>query len=148
MSTAHPPRLSNRPTYTAAQLTQYFTHISLAPSLVLFAFHPSLTFPTLPLLASLQTHHLLTVPFENLSLHYSPTPLTPPSLEPADLFTKIVTRGHGGYCMESNAFFGTVLRSLGFTVVSVGGRVSDVAMGGRRGRSAGGEALEVGYGGW
>ena len=131
-------RLSERPIYDLPQVSQYFEHIGLSPDLLT---SPS-TKPSLALLTTLQTHHLLTIPFEDLSLHYSPTPLTPPSLESEDLFDKIVTRGHGGYCMESNCFFATVLRSLGFDVLSVGGRVSEVAMGSRV------PVDDVAYGGW
>lgn len=40
--------------------------------------------------------------------------------------------GRGGYCMENNCFFGTILRSIGFDVYSVGARVKS----------------PDGYGGW
>lgn len=76
----------------------------------------------LGLLASLQRQHLASVPFENLSIHYSTDPAI--TLDPGELYTKIVTRRRGGYCMENNLLFGILLRSLGFTVYSVGGRVS------------------------
>jgi len=69
----------------------------------------------------LQKYQLCKVPFENLSLHYSQTKLL--SLEPDDLFEKIVVRNRGGYCMEVNHFFGCMLKSMGFEVVSTGGRV-------------------------
>lgn len=76
----------------------------------------------LGLLASLQRQHLASVPFENLSIHYSTDHAI--TLDPGELYTKIVTRRRGGYCMENNLLFGILLRSLGFTVYSVGGRVS------------------------
>lgn len=49
-------------------------------------------------------------------------------IEPEVLFEKIVGGAggkgrRGGYCMENNTFFGTVLRSLGFDVYAVGARV-------------------------
>jgi arylamine N-acetyltransferase len=56
-----------------------------------------------------------------VSLHYSTHRTL--SLDLDDLFDKVVVRSHGGYCMELNAFFGGILRALGFTVCSVGGRV-------------------------
>lgn len=99
--------------YTEAQLQQYFTHISFDPTQ-----HER---GTLDYLAALQRAHLARVPFESVSLHYSKTRLL--SLDLDDLFDKIVARSRGGYCMEVNAFFGAVLRSLGFTVLSGGGRV-------------------------
>ena len=78
----------------------------------------------LELLATLQRFHLANVPFENLELHYSPTKVI--NTDAQLLFEKIVTQnsGRGGYCMENNLFFATLLRSLGFNVMSTGGRVN------------------------
>jgi arylamine N-acetyltransferase len=101
------------PMFTPEQLSQYFAHISFTFNLP--ASH------SLVYLSELQKYHLATVPFENLTLHYSKHHLL--SLDPQDLFRKVVGRRMGGYCMEINAFFGIVLRSLGFTVFSTGGRV-------------------------
>lgn len=81
----------------------------------------------LGLLASLQRQHLASVPFENLSVHYSANDYTV-SLDPEEVYTKIVTRRRGGYCMENNLLFGILLRSFGFTVYSAGGRVSNDVM--------------------
>jgi len=72
-------------------------------------------------LTSLQRHHMARVPFDSLALHYSPHRSL--SLHPEALFGKIVRAGRGGYCMEVNQFMCVVLRSLGFQVYSVGGRV-------------------------
>jgi hypothetical protein len=105
--------------YSEEQLALYFKHISFSPrdnsSLEHAARDP------LGLLTELQLHHMARVPFESLSLHYSRHRLL--SLEPEDLFQKMVGRGRGGYCMELNTFFGTVLRSLGFTLIGAGARV-------------------------
>ncbi|KAI5777483.1 hypothetical protein EDC01DRAFT_398094 [Geopyxis carbonaria] len=100
-------------TYTQEQLQEYFTHISHAP----------ITNPTFSTLKSLITNHLSVVPFENISLHY--TTHRSISLEPSHLFDKIVGRGHGGYCMEVNGFFSTVLRSLGFDIWTTGAKVAN-----------------------
>ncbi|KAJ5985680.1 arylamine N-acetyltransferase 2 [Penicillium canescens] len=45
------------------------------------------------------------------------------------LFEKIIdSQSHaGGYCMENNALFGTVLRNLEYSITSVGGRVNEAA---------------------
>lgn len=67
------------------------------------------------------------VPFENLALHYSTHHNVILDLD--FLFEKMVTRGMGGYCMENNRFFATILRTLGYTVLSGGARVSN-AVGG------------------
>lgn len=128
-----------RPAYTPAQLTAYFTHISLPHITRDIAFSgPKLhANPTnaLKFLTELQKYQLAAVPFENLSLHYSQWHGV--SLDAGVLFGKIVGEGdgreegkegksyRGGYCMENNAFFGTVLRSLGFEVYSAGARVHE-----------------------
>lgn len=68
------------------------------------------------------------VPFENLALHYSTHHSVLLDLD--FLFEKMVTRGMGGYCMENNRFFATILRTLGYTVLSGGARVSNAVGGG------------------
>lgn len=105
-------------TYTTEQLSKYFTHIGFGSH---DATRESSANVPLRFLTALQRHHMARVPFESLSLHYSRSRLL--SLDTEDLFTKIVDRGRGGYCMEVNAFFACVLRSLGFELFSVGGRV-------------------------
>ncbi|KAM0324880.1 hypothetical protein ACHAQA_007846 [Verticillium albo-atrum] len=103
------------PTYTPAQLEAYFERINFPK-----ADHPS---DPLALLTALQRRQVTSVPFESLSLHYSKHRRL--SLDTEDLFTKVVTRRHGGYCMEVNTFFATVLRSLGFRLINAAGRVKD-----------------------
>lgn len=78
----------------------------------------------LGLLASLQRQQLASVPFENLSLHYSGHDYSV-SLDPEAVYAKIVTRRRGGYCMENNLLFRILLRSFGFTVYSTAARISD-----------------------
>ena len=48
-------------------------------------------------LAALHRAHLLTVPFENLSIHLA----EPISLDEGDLLAKIVTRRRGGFATSS-----------------------------------------------
>ncbi len=72
-------------------------------------------------LQQLMLRHIARVPFENVGIHYSPSHQL--SLETDALFDKIVVRSKGGYCVELNAFFAAVLRALGYTVLTVGGRV-------------------------
>ena len=101
--------------YTPSQISQYLHHISLP---LKFANSK----PDLQLLAALQRHHLASIPFENLALHYSPPPHTI-SLDPQAIYDKFIARHRGGYCMEQNLFFAHMLRGLGFTVYSAGARV-------------------------
>jgi arylamine N-acetyltransferase len=104
-----------RETYSQAQLERYFQHIGFDPS--------GQERGSVAFLAALLRRHLARVPFENVSLHYSKTRLL--SLDAQDLYEKIVSNSRGGYCMEVNAFFATVLRSLGYTFYSAGARVKD-----------------------
>lgn len=107
-------------TYTPQQLELYFKHLGLHidSSTLLDGYAVGDRLKNLTLL---QQHHLARVPFDSVALHYSPSRLL--SLDPDDLFQKIVLNSRGGYCMEVNTLFGIVLRSLGYTVVSAGGRV-------------------------
>ncbi len=111
--------------YSSDQIARYLSHIG---------WDPDVREPpgSLEYLTRLIPLHLARVPFECLSLHYSQSHLL--SLDPHDLYDKIVNRGRGGYCMETNTFFAAVLRSLGYTLIHAGGRVSDA----RAGRPGGG----------
>lgn len=130
--------LSHHPAYTEPQLQRYFDRISLPSSvqgmlLVLSLSHqldPSCSSAfeqQLRLLTTLQQYQVAHVPFENVSLHYSPHRTI--SLDAGDLFSKIVEHRRGGYCMENNTFFGAVLRGLGFEVYSTGARISHAVFG-------------------
>ena len=74
---------------------------------------------SLATLKALHFSYVHSVPFENLDIHLG----QPISLEPSDLFTKIVTRKRGGYCYEVNSFFAMILRSFGFDVQCLLARV-------------------------
>ena len=63
-------------------------------------------------LKGLHFAHVHNVPFENLDIHLG----RQLSLQPADLFSKIVNHKRGGYCYEVNSFFTMVLRAFGFRV--------------------------------
>jgi len=122
---------SARPTYTQAQLDAYFDRIRLptqyrSSSIRTDAAHAkSSPDASLPLLATLIKHHLCGIPFENLDLHYSPNKHV--CLDHDYVFDKIVGngRGRGGWCFENNLLFATVLRSLGYDVMSTGARVNE-----------------------
>ncbi|KAM0277071.1 hypothetical protein ACHAQH_006079 [Verticillium albo-atrum] len=101
--------------YTPAQLDAYFERINFPK-----AKHPA---DPLALLTALQRQQVTTVPFESLTLHYSKHHRI--SIDPEDVFAKVVTHRHGGYCMELNTFFAAVLRALGFTLIHAGARVKD-----------------------
>lgn len=110
--------------YTPEQVNAYLSRISFPVNQ-----YKPITLKTagstdgLHYLYGLQKYHLASIPFENLSLHYSQERVV--SINKDDLFKKMVTSGsgRGGYCMEHNLLFGTILRSIGFEVISTGARV-------------------------
>ncbi|KAL8806559.1 MAG: hypothetical protein Q9223_003322 [Gallowayella weberi] len=120
--TVHTSTHPLRPTYTDEQLLEYFNTLSQET--------PWYSVRSLNGLTILQRAHLTTFPFENLSLHYSPTHTV--SLDVDALYKKFMrdNRGRGGYCMENNALFGTMLRTRKYDVTSVGARVCDSVNGG------------------
>ena len=66
-------------------------------------------------LRQLHLAHLLTVPFENLSIHLG----EPIVLDDEALFDKVVRRRRGGFCYEWNGLFAALLRALGFSVTMI-----------------------------
>jgi arylamine N-acetyltransferase len=117
---------NDRATYNYDQITAYFDRIKLPAKerkYEVAGFTPE--DEQLHFLAQLQKHHLAEIPFENLTLHYSFHRQV--SIDPDEVFKKIVSdnNGRGGYCMENNYLFGTLLRSLGFRIYSAGARVFD-----------------------
>ncbi|KAF1845388.1 arylamine N-acetyltransferase 1 [Cucurbitaria berberidis CBS 394.84] len=115
----------HRSAYSKEQMARYLDRLKLPHGERHFdvaAFNPN---DALAYLALLQKHHLAEIPFENLTLHYSVHRQV--SLHPEELFKKIIgdNNGRGGYCMENNGLFGTLLHSLGFNVYSAGARVFD-----------------------
>ena len=67
----------------------------------------------------LQRKHLLTVPFENLDIHWN----QPIVLDIEKFNEKIVLAGRGGFCYELNGLFNELLRSLGFQTRLISARV-------------------------
>ena len=93
------------------KVTAYLNRINYRGSLV----------PTPETLRDLQVAHLLSVPFENLSIHAK----EPIVLEDKALFSKIVERRRGGFCYECNGLFAALLRSLGFHVAMLSAKVAN-----------------------
>lgn len=71
--------------------------------------------PDFATLAHLQEQHLLTVPFENLSVRSGERIV----LDESWLFDKVVRRRRGGFCYELNGLFAWLLSQLGFVVTRV-----------------------------
>ncbi|MDJ0340801.1 arylamine N-acetyltransferase [Streptomyces sp. H10-C2] len=79
--------------------------------------HPAVT--DAAALRGLQLSHLLTVPFENLSIHLGEDIV----LTEEALLAKVVTARRGGFCYEVNGVFGALLTALGYPVSLHGARV-------------------------
>lgn len=67
----------------------------------------------------LQRLHLLTVPFENLDIHWK----RPIVLDLGKFYSKVVDDRRGGFCYELNGLFNELLRSLGFQTRLISARV-------------------------
>ena len=114
---------SHRPIYTQQQLSTYLSFIKYPlPQPITESFQKEIKSDPLRILKRLQRRQLAVVPFGNVALHYSPHHTV--SLDAEALFEKIVVRRLGGYCVENNNFFATVLRSLGYSLYTAGARVS------------------------
>lgn len=75
--------------------------------------------PTLETLRAICQKHPDAIPFENLDVLLG----RGISIVPADIDTKLLTAGRGGYCFEQNGLLKRVLKALGFTVQSLMARV-------------------------
>lgn len=67
----------------------------------------------------LQRRHLLTVPFENLDIHWK----RPILLDTKAFYRKIVGENRGGFCYELNGLFNVLLNDLGYETKMVSARV-------------------------
>ena len=91
------------PQLSADEITAYLDRLGVADPLK----------PDAETLRLLHRAHVMTVPFENLSIHLPGEEI---SLDLAALVDKIVTRRRGGFCYELNGLFAALLESVGFGV--------------------------------
>src|ERR1041384_832932 len=77
------------------------------------------TAPTLDTLNRLIFAHAHAISYETLDIMLG----RPPKLDVPTLQGKMIASGRGGYCFEQNMLFRTGLRSLGYTITSLQGRV-------------------------
>ncbi|MDN3297612.1 arylamine N-acetyltransferase [Streptomyces ficellus] len=75
--------------------------------------------PTADALRDLQVRHLHTVPFENLSIHLGEDV----PLDAGAILDKLLNGRRGGFCYELNGAFALLLRTLGYRVLLLEGRV-------------------------
>ncbi|XP_056289518.1 arylamine N-acetyltransferase, liver isozyme-like [Pseudoliparis swirei] len=81
--------------------------------------------PRLEVLRSVHISHLMSVPFENLTVHSGGRIQLALPL----LYAKIVDQRRGGFCCENNGLFAWLLSELGFQVTLLSGQVKRVTTG-------------------
>ncbi len=72
-------------------------------------------------LRELHYRHLVTVPFEDLSIHHN----QPIELEVNRLYEKVIDYNRGGFCYELNSLFYHLLTHLGYEVSIISARIFD-----------------------
>lgn len=77
--------------------------------------------PTFENLCLLQRLHLLSVPFENLDIHFGK------KIELENSFNKVVFLRRGGFCYELNGLFCQLLQGLGYSTQIISGRIYNKA---------------------
>lgn len=97
--------------YSDKQVLQYFERIH----------YWGFSGTSLENLVELQKCHLQHIPYENLDLMNG----TALSLDPQDLFSKIIERHRGGFCFELQGVFYELLISLGYQVKQYAARFMD-----------------------
>ena len=70
-------------------------------------------------LFKLQKQHLLSIPFENLDIHYN----RKISLSIDAIYRKIILEKRGGFCYELNGLFHQLLLKIGFNALLISARV-------------------------
>ncbi|KAI1900975.1 hypothetical protein AGOR_G00055370 [Albula goreensis] len=76
-------------------------------------------------LRSVHMQHVLSIPFENLSIHCGEVI----TLDLESIYNKIVVGRRGGWCFENNLLFSWVLKEMGYSVTMLGSRVFNSSKG-------------------
>ncbi|PGH08501.1 hypothetical protein AJ79_05991 [Helicocarpus griseus UAMH5409] len=133
---------SERPTFTREQLAKYIGLIYNCPAgqelTKLLELEEIIQQDPLGALTAIQQRQLSAIPFSNVGVHYSQHHTI--SLDPDQVFHKLVERKLGGYCMEATNLLAIAIRSLGYQVYTTGGRVSNSFSGPNPTRDFGGWA--------
>ncbi|XP_041842337.1 arylamine N-acetyltransferase, pineal gland isozyme NAT-10-like [Melanotaenia boesemani] len=91
-------------------LEEYFQRIG---------FHGSYDKVDLATLKLIHKLHVMSIPFENLSIQCGEKII----MDLEVIFNKLVRSSRGGWCLENNFLFGWVLREMGFNTTTLGSRV-------------------------
>lgn len=114
---------SSTSAYSTEQISQWIQRIDLPQSISKLAQTPEQIPKTIQSLRALMRCQITTFPYENLSVHYSPSHLV--DIDPQSLYTKMMgpeNGGRGGYCMELSIFFYHMLCGIGFETYMTGVR--------------------------
>lgn len=109
--------------YSKEQISNWIRRVDPPHSILQHMEDPDHIPKTAVALRTLMRCQITTFPYENLSVHYSPTHLV--NIHPQVLYDKLMgpeNGGRGGYCMELSIFFYHVLRAIGFDVYMTGVR--------------------------
>ena len=106
------------PTLSQEELNAYLDHVQLP---LRYRGAEKRELHNLDLLEALHIHHITTIPYENLGLHYTRNPHI--STDVHHILAKALCNGRGGYCMEGNLLFNSILRALGFNAYLTGARI-------------------------
>jgi len=90
---------------SADELTAYCARIALDQPLA----------PDIETLHAIHAAHCAAITFENLDVQMG----LAPSLDPAAIFAKLVTRRRGGWCYETNGLLARALGTIGFDVTRI-----------------------------
>lgn len=96
-------------------LEEYFKRIG---------FHGSYDKLDLATLKLIHRQHVMSIPFENLSIHCGEKII----MDLEVIFNKVVRGTRGGWCFENNYLFSWVLRQMGYDTTTLGSRVFDTSI--------------------
>ncbi|XP_031602434.1 arylamine N-acetyltransferase, pineal gland isozyme NAT-10-like [Oreochromis aureus] len=96
-------------------LDEYFKRIG---------FHGSYDKLDLATLKLIHRQHIMSIPFENLSIHCGEKII----MDLEVIFNKVVRGTRGGWCFENNYLFSWVLRQMGYDTTTLGSRVFNTSI--------------------
>lgn len=104
---------ANDQTFSQEELETYLSHIKYEGSRE----------PNMENLKKLILCNLSAIPFENIDLHYHPSHTH--IIEQKSVFDKFTKRLRGGYCFQLNQLFSILLRTLGYDIFVIAGRIAE-----------------------
>ncbi|KAL0566128.1 hypothetical protein V5O48_015889 [Marasmius crinis-equi] len=110
-------------TYSKSQVLEWLSYIGYDVTPAVEKSLENETFPAnLDNLTIIQRLHLIAVPFENTSMHYSAAQTM--NVEPQAVFQRLIKDKHGSYCFGKTGLLFGMLRGLGYRVCAVQGRIN------------------------